>query len=99
MAKKNTPTGDTGQLKRSWVIRSATPTLVKVVNYAYYAEYVEYGHRQEPGRFVPKIGKRLKHSWVRGQFFAKRTGENVRRNAGKIMKPIIIKEVEKIING
>ena len=98
MAKKNTPV-DKGQLRRSWVIREASPLRAVIINYANYAEYVEYGHRQTPGRFVPKLGKRLKHSWVRGQFFAKRTGENVQRNADKIMKPIIIKEVEKIING
>ena len=26
-----------------------------------YASYVEYGHRQEPGRYVPALGKRLKN--------------------------------------
>ena len=98
VAKKNTPV-DTGQLRRSWVIREASPVRAVIVNYASYAEYVEYGHRQEPGRFVPKLGKRLKHSWVRGQFFAKRSGETIRKNADKIMRPVIIKEVQKIIDG
>lgn len=98
MAKKNTPV-DTGQLRRSWMVREASALRVVVVNYASYAEYVEYGHRQRPGRFVPKLGKRLKHSWVRGQFFAKRTGESVRKSAPAIMRPIVIREVEKIING
>ena len=32
-----------------------------------YASYVEYGHRQEPGRYVPVLGKRLKKSWVQGR--------------------------------
>ena len=32
-----------------------------------YAEHYEYGHRQEAGRFVPAIGKRLKKSFVKGQ--------------------------------
>lgn len=29
-----------------------------------YAPYVELGHHQEPGRYVPAIGKRLVKSWV-----------------------------------
>ena len=29
-----------------------------------YAPYVELGHHQEPGRYVPAIGKRLKASFV-----------------------------------
>ena len=35
----------------------------------YYAPYVELGHHQQPGRFVPKIKKRLKRSWVPGKPF------------------------------
>lgn len=31
-----------------------------------YAPYVELGHHQEPGRYVPAIGKRLKRSFVPG---------------------------------
>lgn len=41
--------------------------VVWLVNIVDYASYVEYGHRQEPGRFVPAIGKRLKASWVQGR--------------------------------
>lgn len=32
-----------------------------------YAAYVEFGHRQEVGRFVP-IKKRLVKPWVKGKF-------------------------------
>jgi len=35
----------------------------------HYAPYVELGHHQQPGRFVPAIGKRLKRSWVDGKTF------------------------------
>lgn len=41
---------------------------IEIVNPVHYASYVEYGHRQEPGRFVPAIGKRLKQGWVKGRF-------------------------------
>ena len=41
---------------------------IVIINQVEYAIYVEYGHRQEPGRYVPALGKRLKASWVHGQF-------------------------------
>lgn len=31
-----------------------------------YAPYVEFGHHQEPGRYVPAIGKRLVRDFVPG---------------------------------
>jgi len=34
-----------------------------------YASYVEFGHRQEVGRYVPAIGKTLKQGWIAGQYF------------------------------
>ena len=42
----------------------------------YYAPYVELGHRQQPGRFVPKIKKRLVRSWVPGKPFLRPAFEN-----------------------
>lgn len=41
-----------------------------------YAPYVELGHRQQPGRFVPKIKKRLKRDWVPGKPFLRPAFEN-----------------------
>ena len=41
---------------------------ITITNPVHYASYVESGHRQKPGRFVPAIGKRLKKNWVEGQF-------------------------------
>ncbi len=48
---------------------------ITITNPVEYASYVEYGHRQTPGRYVPAIGKRLKASWVEGKFFVKKTEE------------------------
>ena len=42
--------------------------IIVVENPVKYASYVEYGHRQEPGRYVPVLGKRLKASWVEGKY-------------------------------
>lgn len=41
---------------------------IEVINPLHYASYVEYGHRQKPGRFVPALGKKLKAGWVKGRF-------------------------------
>jgi len=44
----------------------------------YYAPYVELGHHQQPGRYVPAIGKRLVRSWVPGKPFIRPSFENHR---------------------
>lgn len=41
---------------------------ITVYNPVHYASYVEFGHRQTPGRYVPAIGKRLTRGWVEGQY-------------------------------
>ena len=65
---------------------------VKVINgtLVNYAPYVELGHKQQPGRFVPKIKKRLKRSWVPGKPFLRPAFEN---HTDEIEK-IILKELE-----
>ena len=44
----------------------------------HYAPHVEYGHRQKIGRYVPQIGKRLKASFVPGQYLLKDAVEETR---------------------
>ena len=41
---------------------------IEVINPVLYASYVEFGHRQQPGRYVPALGKSLKRAWVPGRF-------------------------------
>ncbi len=60
-----------GTLRRGWttsIHRKGNDYVIEINNPAQYASYVEYGHRQTPGRFVPAIGKTLKKAWVPGQF-------------------------------
>ena len=61
-----------GNLRRSWylskLIKTDDKRFITLYNVVRYAIYVEYGHRQIPGRFVPAIGKKLKASWVKGRF-------------------------------
>lgn len=62
---------------------------VTVTNPVYYASYVEYGHRQTPGRYVPAIGKRLVKSWVEGQHFLKVSEEELREIAPEMLEELL----------
>lgn len=50
------------------ILKFGNSYMIIVENPVKYASYVEYGHRQEPGRYVPALGKRLKASWVEGKY-------------------------------
>ena len=59
---------DTGGLVNS--LRQEVADTEGTVGYlADYAPHVEYGHRQNVGRYVPKLGKRLKAPYVEGRHF------------------------------
>lgn len=51
--------------------------------------HVEYGHRQNVGQFVPKLGKRLVKPYVEGQYFLK--------NNMRIQEPILRSDLRKVI--
>lgn len=61
-----------GGLIKAWTVlpieKQGNNYVVTIVNNTEYASYVEYGHRQRPGRYVPALGKSLKESWVPGRF-------------------------------
>lgn len=99
-----TPTGvyDTeygkvgGTLKRGWKVETRHDTgsiSVDVINPTEYAQYVEYGHRQEVGRFVPAIGKRLVSPWVNGKFMMTRTEKHLAPKA----QAIVDKKAEQVL--
>ena len=50
-----------------------------------YAPYLELGHHQQPGRYVPAIGKRLKASWVAPRAFLRPAMENNRAEVEQII--------------
>lgn len=76
--RDNTPV-DTGDLRRSWELTGPDKKGLKfemdLANNLEYALYIELGHRQEPGRYVPAIGKRLKADYVPGSYML-RDGTN-----------------------
>lgn len=68
--KRRTPYKDE-HLKRNWFItharRSGKHYRAEIYNNIEYAPWVENGHRQEIGRYVPAIGKRLVRGFVEGK--------------------------------
>ena len=60
-----------------------------VINQTEYAMYVEYGHRQTPGRYVPALGKKLKEGWVPGKFMLTISAEEIQRKSPQIIEKFI----------
>lgn len=63
-------TVDTGRLRNS-ISHAVNGDTAYIGTNVEYAPYVELGHHQEPGRYVPKIKKRLKKDWVPPKPFLK----------------------------
>lgn len=87
--KLRTPV-DSGRLRDSWRIEGAKKSggeyVVEIINSLEYASYVENGHRQEPGRFVPAIGKRLVKSYVPGKYMLRISEQEVQKEADKLVQ-------------
>lgn len=94
--RANTPK-DTGDLRRSWTLTGPDKKGLKfemdLANNLEYAEHVEYGHRQEPGRFVPAIGKRLKADFVPGSYMLRDGTRRLEETLG----PAVQREVKKVV--
>lgn len=73
-------------MRRSWEAERINDTTVKVQNTASYASYVNDGHRQKLGRFIPVLGKRLTKSFVKGLHMQEKAEAATRRASDKIMK-------------
>ena len=71
---------------------------IEVINPVHYASYVEYGHRQEPGRYVPAIGKRLVNSWVNGVFMLTISEKEIESQAPKILEKKLLEYLEESFN-
>ncbi len=59
---------------------------ITITNPVHYASYVEYGHRQEVGRYVGAIERRLKRAWVPGQFILKISEDELREQSPAIIE-------------
>lgn len=81
------------------VIKEGNEYVIEIVNPVHYASYVENGHRQEVGRYVPAIGKRLVNSWVDGKFMLKISEEELDSKMSQILEKKIQKFLEECFDG
>lgn len=94
--KKTTP----GAYAKSLPVeKSGNYYIIRVINPVQYASYVEFGHRQTPGRFVPAIGKRLKQGWVDGHYFLTLSEDDLERIAPAVLQKRLDKLLREVING
>lgn len=68
------------------VVQNGGSYSITITNPVHYASYVENGHRQQPGRFVPAIGKRLKKAWVEGQHMMAKSEIEVEAEIPAVLK-------------
>ena len=87
-----------GNLRDQWDVlpieRNGDQYIVTVINPVEYASYVEYGHRQRPGRYVPALGKSLKANWVDGRFMLTISVQEVQAKAPAITEKAIYKALK-----
>jgi hypothetical protein len=78
-----------GTLRRGWttgeISRTGNKHTIDVINQVPYASYVEYGHTQQPGRYVPALNKKLKKGWVKGQFMLTKSVKELKPKAQGIV--------------
>ena len=86
-------------MRRSWsagdIVKNSKGYALPVYNTASYASFVNDGHRQQSGRFVPAIGRRLVKSWVPGLHMAEKAEASVKRKAKKIMQTVVNRHLER----
>nr|DAL93839.1 MAG TPA: type I neck protein [Caudoviricetes sp.] len=99
--KQKTPVKE-GTLRNGWAIGQITQKgnsyTIEIINPVEYASYVEYGHRQTPGRFVPAIGKKLKKSWVKGRFMMTLSFKEIEQLTPSIVSAKVWEELKRCFN-
>jgi hypothetical protein len=90
------PNVDTGNLVASINWNPIAEGVAEVGTKLEYAPYVEYGHSQQPGRYVPAIGKRLVQSFSPAYpFFRPAIGDIIDGGtAADIIKSVIESHLE-----
>ena len=92
-----------GTLRDAWKVlpveKHGNDYIVTIVNDTEYVSYVEYGHRQRPGRYVPALGKRLKESWVPGRFMLRLSLEDLEKNTPKWVEKKLERFLKEVLGG
>ena len=79
-----------GTLRRGWTVGDIQKVgdnyQIEIINPTEYASYVEYGHRQTPGRYIPALGVRAKKAWVPGKFMLTISEKEINYIAPKLIE-------------
>lgn len=98
--KEETPVKE-GLLRNSWQIgdihRKGNEYYIEVINPVEYAEFVEYGHTQTPGRYIPAIGKKLIKDFVPGRYMMTISVQDINTHKEEYIKKILEKELRRIL--
>lgn len=78
------------------ITKSGTTYQIEVINPVSYASYVEFGHRQTVGRYVPAIGKQLKQDFIQGQYMLTMSEKEIREHAPEWISQKLEKELKKV---
>ena len=94
---------ETEHMRRAWdagrLERNARVYRIPVTNSASYASFVNDGHRQTPGRFVPILGKRLVANFVEGQHITEKAQAYTESKAGGIIRRQTSELLKELKNG
>lgn len=71
---------------------------IEIVNPVHYASYVEFGHRQTPGRYVPALGKKLKAGWVKGRFMLTISEQQLQAEAPALLEAKLANFLKEVFN-
>lgn len=86
------------KLRKGWTMgeirKDGNAYKIDIINPVEYAPYVEYGHVQKPGRYVPALGMKLKKGWVKGHFMMTISEQELEKIAPKVLEAKIKKYLE-----
>lgn len=91
-----------GTLRRGWTVGTiqtiGNTYQIEIVNPTEYASYVEYGHRQTPGRYIPALGKRAKTAWVPGKFMLTISETEINNIAPKLIEKKLEEKLREVFD-
>ena len=114
--KRRTPV-DTGDLRGAWflsnIVWSGGTASVNLINPKLYASWVEFGHWQQVGRFIPgrwvggrfqydataDTGMVLKNPWVEGRFMVTLSIQEIERQLPKRLEAAWAKYASGLLKG
>ena len=92
-----------GTLRKGWTTTEVRKVdggyQIEVINPTEYASYVEFGHRQKRGRYVPALGKALSKTWVKGRFMLTISEQELEAMAPRILEKKLQKFLEGVVTG